>query len=128
MNSNIETPKMDEASSKIKVEVDRICEILDTMGYLNETRLTNLAFALVREKPDIEIFISYRRAESSLLALYLKSRFIIAGSDAFVDVNNLNLGDDWHSELEDRVKTSTDFICLVGPTTLQSKYVRQEIM
>jgi len=118
---------MDNESSSVFEQVERIRSILKAMGYVDGNILTSSAFELTRADATITIFVSYRRAESSLLALYLQSRFKIAGGEAFVDVNNLDLGDDWHPALEEKVKESAYFICLVGPTTLESQYVRQEI-
>lgn len=36
-------------------------------------------------------------------------------------------GDDWHAQLEKEVMSREYFISLVGPTTLESAYVRKEI-
>jgi hypothetical protein len=112
----------------------RAYNLLFTLGYLKRHNTTNgrieitsKSLLLTDSSPSNKIFISYRRNESCLLALYLQSRLKIAGGEAFVDVNNLTLGDDWHPALENKVKTSAYFICLVGPETLDSKYVRQEI-
>jgi len=116
-----------EESAAINLEVGRVLKMLHANGYAEEGILTFRSFDLTQSTPDISIFISYRRVESSLLALYLQSRFRIAGGEAFVDVNNLTLGDDWHPALEERVKTSAYFVCLVGSSTLKSEYVRQEI-
>ena len=112
-------------------EVARVWELLRRFGYINLENtsyfVAQQAFELLKSSPQVTTFISYKRSESSLLALYLQSRLKIAGGEAFVDVNNLNLGDEWHSELQNKVQSSAYFICLIGPTTLQSEYVRKEI-
>lgn len=111
-------------------DVKKCIEKLYTFGFLKPSHngeLTPKALDLLGSDSRTDIFISYRRAESSLLALYLQSRLKLAGSEAFVDVNNLNLGDDWHPQLQNKVQSSTYFICLIAPTTLQSEYVRKEI-
>jgi len=100
-----------------------------SLDYREREVLSSKCIELLDEKPlaNINIFISYRRAESSLLALYLQARFRNVGGEAFVDVNSLKLGDPWHSALEEKVKSSANFVCLIGPSTLESAYVRQEI-
>jgi len=128
-----------EAHGAMLDGIRRVLTLLCQLEFINYTppsnsmpsfpsySLTNKSFQLLNQSEDVNIFISYRRAESSLLALYLQSRLKIAGGEAFVDVNNLSLGDEWHSELQDKVQSSTYFICLIAPTTLQSEYVRKEI-
>jgi hypothetical protein len=88
--------------------------------------LTNRAFELLKQPTSTSIFISYRRRESSALALLLLARFKLIGLAPFLDMN-IEPGNDWHAQLENEVKTRDHFVCLVGPRTLKSKYVRQEI-
>jgi hypothetical protein len=112
-------------------------DMLVSFGYLTimsstSTRtdyiLTEKAFALL-EKPTTQesIFISYKRDESSAFALLLLARLKAVGLDAFLDMKDLSPGDDWHSRLEDEVRGRKHFICLIGPTTLDSPYVREEV-
>lgn len=91
--------------------------------------LTPKAFALLDEPPAASIFISYRRDESSVFALLVLARLKEAlGETPFLDVRSILPGDDWHATLEDEVKTRENFVCLVGPSTLDdSSFVPQEI-
>lgn len=90
--------------------------------------LTDKAFALL-EKPTAppNIFISYRRGESSALALLVEARLKLAGNpNAFID-KNLAAGEEWNRELEEKIRRSRYFVLLVGATTLQSAHVLQEL-
>jgi hypothetical protein len=89
-------------------------------------RLTEKAFALLEQPAPTAIFISYRRRESTALALLLLARFKMIGLSPFLDMN-IEPGNDWHAQLENEIKTREHFVCLVGPATLESEYVRQEI-
>ena len=81
------------------------------------------------EKPlaPLSVFISYKRDESSAFALLLQCRLRSVGLDPFLDLN-IAPGEDWSMYLEDRIQQSAYFISLLGPTTLDSPYVRQEIV
>lgn len=88
--------------------------------------LTDKAFALLEQPSATSVFISYRRGESSTFALLLLARFQMIGLEPFLDLN-IEPGNEWHAQLEHEVKRRDYFICLVGPTTLESEYVREEI-
>lgn len=90
--------------------------------------LTEKAFKLL-EKPNIapEVFISYRRSESSALGLLIEARLKLAGNpNPFLD-KNLVVGEEWVRQLEERIRQARYFIILVGKTTLDSPYVMQEL-
>lgn len=90
--------------------------------------LTQKAFDLLA-KPLLPptVFISYRRTVSSALGLLLVSRLKVMGiPNPFIDMN-IDPGDDWHAQLEKIVRSSHYFILLIGNTTLDSDYVREEI-
>lgn len=90
--------------------------------------LTDKAFALL-EKPTAppNIFISYRRNESSALGLLVEARLRLVGNpNAFID-KNLTAGEEWNRELEEKIRRSRYFVLLVGTTTLQSSHVLQEL-
>lgn len=92
--------------------------------------LTEKAFRLLTKpsKPP-NIFISYRRQDSSLLALLIQSRLMAQEADVFLDITNIDLGDEWHPRLHQKVSDTRYFICLIAPETIsESKYVRQEII
>jgi hypothetical protein len=89
--------------------------------------LTPQAFALLDEPAHASIFISYSRKESSAFALLVLARLKAVGLDAFLDMKDLELGEDWHARLEQEIKSRQVFICLVAPTSLASSHIRDEI-
>ncbi len=112
--------------------LDVYTQLLVSLGYAEEVehrfRLTQNAFSLL-DKPlnPPSVFISYRRSESSAFALAVEARLKNAGVDnPFVD-KNIVPGDKWNSLLEETVKDAEYFVCLVGPTTLDSVNVQEEI-
>jgi hypothetical protein len=91
--------------------------------------VTQKAFALL-EKPITppSIFISYSRRESSALALLIEARLKIADKNVGIFIDKvIPPGASWHAHLEERVKASKYFICLIGKETLNSTYVQKEI-
>ena len=90
--------------------------------------LTEKAFRLL-EKPSSppSVFISYRRSESTALALLIEARMKMAGNpNPYID-KNLIPGQDWNDQLEERIRQSRYFVVLVGKTTLESPNVLQEL-
>lgn len=90
--------------------------------------LTDRAFQLL-EKPNTapSVFISYRRSESSAFGLLMEARLRLAGNpNPFID-KNLVPGDEWNRQLKEQIDASRYFVLLVGPTTLDSDYVTQEL-
>ncbi len=105
-------------------------EYLDVVAqeqYGNLYTLTPKAFALLEQASPASIFISYSRAESSAFALLLLARLKAVGLDPFLDLKDLNPGDEWEDRLRNEVASRQHFICLIGPRTLESDYVQQEI-
>ncbi len=98
--------------------------MLVSFGYLIETaeqsyQLTTDAFDLLQApvtKPDV--FVSYRRRESSSFALLVEARLRLADEHmkVFVD-KEIEPGEDWALVLKDRVAAANVFICLIGPET-----------
>ncbi len=86
------------------------------------------AFGLLKQPTrQPQVVISYRREESSALALLTVARLQMAGvNNPFLDMN-LNPGDMLHAEQESRIRNSDYLVCLIGPTTLDSAYVRAEV-
>ncbi|MEQ8674707.1 MAG: toll/interleukin-1 receptor domain-containing protein [Aggregatilineales bacterium] len=113
--------------------------MLISFGYLTHEReqpftmhdylLTGKAFALL-EKPvaPLDVFVSYRRMQSSALALLVEARLKIADSDmdAFVD-KDIPVGNEWENELREKVRSADYFISLIGTETLVSPNVMDEI-
>lgn len=92
--------------------------------------LTQKAFQLL-ERPSKapSIFISYRRQESSALALLIEARLRLVGvSDIFVD-KNISPGDDWEQLLQQTIRGSSVFVVLIAPHTLNATepHVEREI-
>lgn len=88
--------------------------------------LTKNAFDLIDEADPASIFISYKRKESSEFALLIEDRLKAANLSPFLD-KQLQAGDDWHAELEERIKNSDYFLLILGRETLQSEVTVREI-
>jgi len=84
------------------------------------------AFALVEDVEPYNVFISYRRADSSAFALLLMIKLQQAGLNPFLDLA-LVPGEDWNEALKNRIGACDFFVVLLGPTTLESQVVRDEI-
>lgn len=92
--------------------------------------LTPLAFSLLH-KPTIpsRVFISYKRNESSALGLLIEARLKLVDKNIGVFIDKLlEPGDKWHAQLEEKVRQSRYFICLLSLRTLGSEFVRNEII
>jgi hypothetical protein len=90
--------------------------------------LTDKAFQLL-EQPSTppDVFISYRRSESSAFGLLIEARLRLVGNpNPFID-KNLVPGSEWNARLKQQIQQSRFFILLIGKTTLESSYVVQEI-
>ena len=86
----------------------------------HDFKLTHAAFALLDETEPYNVFISYKRSESSALALLVNHRLKDSSVVPFVDMA-LEAGGNWHADLEDRIKGCDYFIVLLGEDTLASK-------
>ncbi len=109
--------------------------IFVSFGYLQISRvdefskrylLTPKTFELLERPTPTSIFVSYSRSESSAFALLLLARFKELGLEPFLDMS-IEPGDDWHAHLYDQVVERENFVILIGPSTLESRWVRQEI-
>ncbi|NDJ79155.1 MAG: toll/interleukin-1 receptor domain-containing protein [Chloroflexi bacterium] len=110
-------------------------DLLAAFGYLylrleqnkRHYSLTGRAFELLQQPPATAIFISYSRRESSAFAMLILARIKAAlGLEPFLDMS-IEPGDDWQERLQSEVEHAEYFIALIGPATLESDYVRQEI-
>jgi len=91
--------------------------------------LTRKAISLL-EKPVVapSVFISYKRSESSTFALLIEARLKLVGVlNPFVD-KSIVPGDIWEKVLQERIQQAKYFVCLIGPETLGSSNVQNEIM
>lgn len=108
-------------------------DLMVTFGYFTPHNaehfgLTTKAFDLLnRPHRDPDVFISYKRDQSSVLGLLVEARLKIAGNpNPFID-KNIVAGEEWSKRLQEAIKNSRYFICLIGPKTLESPVVHQEI-
>ena len=88
--------------------------------------LTQSAIALIDETEPYNVFISYKRSESSALALLVLARLKEHDLIPFVDMA-LEAGGNWHADLEDRIRACDYFIVLLGENTLSSPMTVKEI-
>ena len=107
-------------------------ELLRGHGYIHYNglrkghTLTKAAFDLLDETEPYNIFISYKRSESSALALLVNTKLKEHSLIPFVDMA-LEAGGNWHADLEGRIKTCDYFIILLGKKTLASAMTVKEI-
>ncbi len=99
-------------------------------GYLqpdnNDLYITRAAFALLEEAEPANIFISYKRSDSSAFALLVLARLKAAGLEPFLDLA-LVPGENWQEGLKERIARYDYLIALLGKETLRSQVVLQEI-
>ncbi len=88
--------------------------------------ITPAALALINETEPYNIFISYKRSESSAFALLVNTKLKEHSLVPFVDMA-LKAGGNWHAELEGRIRDCDYFIVLLGKETLDSKPTVKEI-
>lgn len=112
--------------------LEHLFEILLSHEYLLKLsnrhfpKLTTKAFELVDEVEPYNLFISYRRLDSSALALLVLARLKEHSLIPFVDMA-LEAGGNWHADLEERIKACDHFIILLGKDTLSSPMTLKEI-
>ncbi len=92
----------------------------------NHFAITRAAFDLLHEASPYDIFISYMRAESSALALLVNIALKQHNLVPFVDMA-LEVGGNWHADLEERIENCDYFIILLGKDTLSSSMTIKEI-
>ncbi|HEX2908775.1 MAG TPA: toll/interleukin-1 receptor domain-containing protein [Phototrophicaceae bacterium] len=106
-------------------------ELLESNGYAQREDRANFvlikdAFQLIKEIEPANIFISYKRSESSALALLILKCLKAEGLEAFLDLA-LEAGENFHAGLKERVQKSDYLVLLLGKQTLKSDYVLREI-
>lgn len=92
----------------------------------NTTFITKAAFELLDEAEPANIFISYKRSESSAFALLVLARLKMAGLEPFLDLA-LVPGEDWESGLRERIRKYDYLVALLGKETLRSEVCGKEI-
>lgn len=88
--------------------------------------ITKAAFDLIEEAEPANIFISYKRSESSAFALLALARLKAAGLEPFLDLA-LVPGDDWEKGLKERIQKYQYLIAILGQETLKSEVCVKEI-
>ena len=88
--------------------------------------LTKAAFDLLQKVTPFKVFVSYRHRESSAFALLVVARLKEFGLQAYCDMR-LVPGEPWHPELEDQVRACEYLVLLLGPSTLCSGAVIDEV-
>ncbi|MBZ0282696.1 MAG: toll/interleukin-1 receptor domain-containing protein [Anaerolineae bacterium] len=114
--------------------------LLASLGYLRRAstdsegithfEVTPKAYALLeKHKFPPSVFISYAQDQSSALALLVEARLKLRDNNINVFIDKLLVGgDDWKNRLENTIRQSRYFICLINPNTLSnSSMVQQEI-
>ncbi len=89
--------------------------------------LTQSAFDLLNESDPYNVFVSYRRSESSALALLVVCRLKAHELFAFCDMA-LKAGGNWHANLKQKIEENDYFIVLLGKDTLSSEMTVREIL
>lgn len=104
--------------------------LLVSNGYVvwdtNAYTIQKSAFDLLETVEPANIFISYKRSESSAFALLVLARLKAAGLEPFLDLA-LVPGDDWESGLRERIRRYDYLIALLGKDTLASEVCIKEI-
>lgn len=104
--------------------------LLSVLGYVEWVNsgclITGKSFELMGEVQPADIFISYRRRESSAFALLVLARLKSAGLNAFLDMS-LVPGEEWKRGLRERIERNDYLISLIGPNTLASGEVVWEL-
>lgn len=75
----------------------------------------------------VRIFISYRRKDSAALATLLAKELGRQGIKTFVDTRSIDGGGPFPDRLRRAIAECHVFVCLLGATTLNSDWVREEI-
>ena len=126
-NANLETFFRERWSIRTYHEhVDNLLQHGYTFKDGQYENLADKAIALIDEVEPYNIFISYRRLDSSALALLVLARLKEHGLIPFVDMA-LEAGGNWHADLEEMIKDNDYFIILLGKDTLSSPMTMKEI-
>ena len=133
--SELETTPKSKWSNELLPDFNAMCSlgylILDEQNSSTLSKaytLSGKALRLVDESvTPPNVFISYKRSESSAFALLLEARIKYeTTATPFMD-KSIEPGDDWHPQLEEKVNSCETFVCVIGPSTLDSPYVQNEI-
>lgn len=105
-------------------------ELVALNGYINLTdagfEINKSSFDLRKEVEPANVFISYKRSESSAFALLIAARLQNEGLEPFLDMA-LIPGEKWHAGLETRIEKYDYLIAVIGKNTLTSEICLNEI-
>lgn len=101
-------------------------ESMGADGYSSSVTIAREAFDLLSDVDSLNIFISYKRSESSAFALLLHDRLRATGLNPFVDMQ-LKAGLNWQNQLKSNIKEADYLVTLLGKETLHSSEIIKEI-
>lgn len=78
-------------------------------------------------RKDRRLFISYRRTDSSKVAMQLRHLFEASGYDAFLDTHDVRPGDPFQEVLWQRMLDSDLVVMLDSPNFLGSRWTKEEL-
>ena len=91
-------------------------------------RLAGAANSAARSGDSHPVFISYERGDSSAwVTLISQALARDHGVRSFVDTSALDRAEKFPPRIRDAIRDCDVFVCVIGPTTLRSEWVRKEI-
>lgn len=92
-----------------------------------EPLISNLMEGLSLLRVTRRLFISYKRTESSMIAIQLFNQFAKRGFDVFLDTHSIRPGDTFQDELWHRLADTDVVVLLNTPRLLESKWTKEEL-
>jgi len=74
-----------------------------------------------------DVFISYSRGNSKVLAILLNQRLKQENLHVWFDQNDIPPAVDWQEQIKNGIERSHNFLFLISPGSVKSEYCRQEI-
>ncbi len=74
-----------------------------------------------------DAFISYSRADSKEFVLELHDKLVRQGLRVWVDRHDIPPAVDWQDQIEDGIERAHNFIFVIAPRAIESKYCLQEL-
>jgi Flp pilus assembly CpaF family ATPase len=119
---------------------DRLMEKINTAGInlpssifvpgedtKHDTKLTETERRAIRFSKGKYAFVSYSREDRDRVRA-LASELENKGFDVWLDVFNINPGEEWTKVLENAIKNAGAFLVILTPSAAQSQFVRNEII
>ncbi|MEM9951376.1 MAG: toll/interleukin-1 receptor domain-containing protein [Chloroflexota bacterium] len=95
-------------------------------GYSSAVAIRKEAFDLLSDVDALNVFISYKRSESSAFALLIHDRLRASGLNPFVDMQ-LQAGMNWQKQLKSNIRDADYLIALIGRGSLHSGELIKEM-